>query len=140
MLKNLWLYLATVVVFFAIDFIWLLTMTGPFYQKQLGVAPEGLLSAKPNLPVAAGFYLVYLIAVIALAVLPGVEKGVWFEAAWRGALLGLAAYGTYDLTNQATIEGWSPMVTMVDLVWGTVNTGAVATISFFIAGMLGVGK
>lgn len=136
MLRNLWLYLATVVVFFAIDFVWLLTMTGPFYQKQLGA----LLSPKPNLPVAAGFYLVYLVGVIALCVLPGIEKGAWVEAAWRGALLGLVAYGTYDLTNQATIAGWAPIVTVVDLIWGTVNTAVVSTASFFVAGLLGFGK
>lgn len=45
--------------------------------------------------------------------------------AW-GALFGLIAYATYDLTNLATIKDWPLLVTIIDLVWGTVLGGSVS--------------
>jgi uncharacterized membrane protein len=50
-----------------------------------------------------------------------------------GAILGLVAYATYDLTNQATLKDWSTIVTVVDLVWGTLLTGTVAVIATYCA-------
>jgi uncharacterized membrane protein len=54
-----------------------------------------------------------------------------------GALLGLAAYGTYDLTNQATLRGWSTLVTIVDMAWGASLTATVATVATLVARRLG---
>ena len=133
-MKYLALYGLTAVVFFAIDLVWLTTMTSRFYSKYLG----DLLLDKPNLPVAAAFYLVYVVGVMVLAALPAYEQGDVKVALVRGALLGLLAYGTYDLTNMATIRGWAWQVTVVDLVWGTVLTATVATASYFIARWLQV--
>jgi uncharacterized membrane protein len=55
-----------------------------------------------------------------------------------GALFGLIAYATYDLTNLATIKDWPVIVTVVDLVWGMVVAGLVSVISFFIASKIGL--
>jgi uncharacterized membrane protein len=33
-------------------------------------------------------------------------------------MFGLVAYGTYNLTNMATVKGWSPSVVFVDMLWG----------------------
>ena len=44
-----------------------------------------------------------------------------------GALFGLVAYATYDLTNQATVKNWPMIVTLVDLAWGSFLTGTTAT-------------
>ena len=35
-----------------------------------------------------------------------------------GAGLGLVVYGVYDLTNLATLRGWSPALAIVDILWG----------------------
>jgi uncharacterized membrane protein len=133
MLKTFWLYLATVPVFFAIDFVWLNFVAKSFYRERLG----SLLLPDFNLPVALAFYLLYIVGIIVFAVLPGVEKGSMVEALWRGALLGLVAYGTYDLTNMSTLQGWSPVITVVDMIWGTVLTASVASVSWWIAGLMG---
>jgi uncharacterized membrane protein len=133
MLKTFWLYLATVPVFFAVDIVWLNFVAKNFYRERLGA----LLLDQFNLPVGLAFYLLYIVGIIVFAVLPGVEKGSVVEALWRGALLGLVAYGTYDLTNLSTLKDWSPAITVVDMVWGTVLTGTVASASWWIAGLLG---
>jgi uncharacterized membrane protein len=132
MRTNLIAYGSTVLVFFALDFVWLSLSLKPLYQARLG----GLLMAKPNLPVAALFYLAYVVGIVIFAVMPALAAGDWMRALWGGALLGLMAYGTYDMTNLATVSGWSAVVTVVDLVWGTVATAAAAVAGYFIVSSL----
>ena len=33
----------------------------------------------------------------------------------EGGAIGLVAYGTYDLTNQATLRGWPAWLTALDM-------------------------
>jgi len=127
------IYVACTVAFFAIDFVWLSTMNSRFYQPRLG----NLLAAQPKLVVAAGFYLLYVVGVVALAVVPGLQQGSIVAALWRGALFGLLAYATYDLTNLATIEGWPWELAVVDMIWGTVLTTAVSAIGYYAGRLLG---
>ncbi len=134
MIKLFQLYLLTVVVFFAIDIVWLGVVASRFYQNQLGP----MLKSSPNWAVAAGFYLFYIVGIIVFAVLPGIDRGSLLEAIWRGALFGALAYATYDLTNLSTLEGWPWQVAVVDIVWGTVLTGTVAAASYQIARWLNV--
>ena len=55
-----------------------------------------------------------------------------FRSLWRGALLGLVAYGAYDLTNHATIAGWPLSMTVVDIAWGATVTALTSVIAYFI--------
>lgn len=116
-------YGATLVLFLAADFVWLSTMTARFYRPVLG----DLLLAKPNMVAAAVFYLAYPMGLALFAVLPAVRGGGVAQAALWGALFGLFTYGTYDLTNQATLRNWSTTLTIVDMAWGTVLGGLAAT-------------
>ena len=43
------------------------------------------------------------------------------------------AYATYDLTNLATLDRWPLLVTVVDLVWGTL-LGGLTTLAAVWAG------
>lgn len=113
-----------------LDAIWLTTMTARLYRREM---PE-LLLATPMWAPAILFYLLYAAGVVMLVVLPALERDfTLLRVAGTGALLGLVAYGTYDLTNHATIRGWSPIVTAVDLAWGTTLTAVVATVAVLIA-------
>jgi len=51
----------------------------------------------------------------------------------RGVTLGLAAYGAYELTNLATITGWSARVTVVDIAWGAFLTSFGAAASAIVS-------
>ena len=121
-------YFATIVIFLAIDFVWLKYVALGFYRSQIG----HLMLDRPNLAIAAGFYLMYAVAVVVLAVLPALRANDWTIALIYGALLGMAAYGTYDITNLATLKSWPTLVSMVDWAWGTVLTGTVAALAFFV--------
>jgi len=128
------LYGITTAVFVAIDFVWLSLVTPRFYQPYLGE----LLAPQPRLWVAAGFYLLYVVGILALAVIPGLREGSVVAALWRGALFGFLAYATYDLTNLATIRGWPWQVAAVDMAWGTALNGVVTVAGFYAGRWLGI--
>jgi uncharacterized membrane protein len=128
MLKYVLLYLATVPVFFAIDLVWLGVVAREFYRNQLG----SLMADQIVWPVAILFYLLFIAGLIIFAVAPAIEAGSWTRALVLGAAFGFFAYATYDLTNLATLRDWPPLLTLVDITWGTVLGGTVATASFLI--------
>lgn len=113
-----------------LDAIWLGTMTSRLYRPQLG---DLLLPAPQWLP-ALAFYLLYAIGALVLVALPALrEDWTVTRAALTAALLGLVAYGTYDLTSAATIRGWSNVVTVVDMVWGASLTAVSVTVAIAVA-------
>ena len=113
-------YLVSLVVFLGVDFVWLSTMGAALYRATLG----DLLAPTVRLPPAIVFYLAYPVGIVVFAVLPALSSDSWLRGAALGALFGALAYATYDLTNHATVKGWPPIVTMVDLAWGMVLTTA----------------
>ena len=116
-------YLIALAVFLVIDLVWLGVVAREFYAEQIG----HLLKA-PNWAAAFLFYLLYIGGLMYLILLPNQEKSErWLFG--RGAVFGLVAYGAYDLTNLAVLEGWPVLVTVVDMVWGGVLTGSVAFLS-----------
>jgi uncharacterized membrane protein len=121
-------YVATFVVFCGMDYLWLGFVAKGYYQSQVGA----LLLERPNLAVAALFYGLYIVGVLIFAVLPALDAGQWTRALLYGALFGFFAYATYDLTNLATLKGWSPGVALLDLAWGAVVTGTSATAGFLV--------
>jgi uncharacterized membrane protein len=127
-MRYLVAYIATAVVFFALDFCWLSLASGPIYRARLGE----MLLARPNLGVAGVFYLLYVAGIVALAVVPSLGTA-WWSAGLAGLVLGLVAYGTYDFTNLATLRGWSLELSLIDLAWGTVLTGLAASVGHLAA-------
>ena len=92
---------------------------------------------QPGFVAAALFYAVYAAGVVHFAVMPGLRAGGWTTALAQGALLGLVAYATYDLTNLATLKGWPIAMSAVDIAWGAALTAVVAAGACIIVGWLG---
>jgi uncharacterized membrane protein len=128
------LYGICTLVFFALDFVWLSTATKRLYKPMLG----SLLSDTPNLGVAAAFYLVYVVGIVALVVVPALQQGDVIGALWRGALFGFLAYATYDLSNLSTLAGWPWQIAVIDMIWGTALNSMVAVAGFFAGRWLGL--
>ena len=116
-----------------VDYFWLSNAVNFLYRPKLGA----LLADKPVLWAAALFYVLYGIGVAVLVLRPALAEGGIVAALWMGALFGLVAYGTYDLTNQATIKGWSLTVTVVDMVWGAFITGVVSAFGVWVSQKVG---
>lgn len=132
MLDFIIVFLITLVVFFAIDLVWLGVVARPFYQAEIG----HLLKKDVNWTAAIIFYLIFIVGLIVFVILPAMENKNIVEAIFKGALFGFVTYATYDLTNLATLKDWPLKVTIVDLVWGTVLASSVSTISFLLSNLL----
>jgi len=109
-------YLTVLVVFTAIDLLWLGLVAPDFYKSEIGA----LILEKPRLEVAVLFYILCAAGITILAVQPALAANDWTKAVFLGAVFGLCAYGTYDLTNLATLQRWSLRLTIVDMAWGTI--------------------
>ena len=116
------------VLFLIIDFVWLSIAVKYIYKPALG----SLLLNKPILSAALLFYVLYIFGLTFLILLPNLKDFQIFNAFWMGAIFGLVAYGTYDLTNLATIKGWSLKVTIIDLIWGGILTSTVSGLTIWI--------
>jgi len=91
------------------------------------------MAPKPVWIAAVLFYILYAIGVSYFIVAPAVAGSLtWYAVLLRAAFFGLIAYGTYDLTNQATVINWSMAVTVVDMLWGAGMTGVASLIAFLI--------
>lgn len=115
------------VIFGILDGLWLTVVAKQFYQKQIG----GLLRKKPDMRYALLFYVLYVLSVVVFVLQPAMQHEAWPVFA-MGALFGLVAYGTYDLTNMATLKNWSQRVVLADMAWGALATGVAALLTNLI--------
>lgn len=128
-MTHLVAYVASLIVFGILDAIWLTTMSSRLYRPALG---EILLD---NLRIAPAvmFYFLYPIGLVVFAAMPAVRSGSAGTALAYGALFGLLAYATYDLTNYATLRNWTFQITVIDLIYGTVVAALTSVSAYYAA-------
>ncbi|MET0171849.1 DUF2177 family protein [Agrobacterium vaccinii] len=128
MKKRAVAYISTLIVFVAIDFVWLSVMANVLYRPALG----DMLATEFRLAPAILFYLMYAAGLTFFAVRPGLVTAKFGTSFLYGGLLGFMAYGTYDLTNQATLANWSTTLTVADLIWGSTLSAVSAVAGHWI--------
>jgi len=126
-------YVAALVVFGILDAIWLSTMASRLYRPALGDTMLDKLRIAPALV----FYLLYPVGIVVFAATPAIESGSAGIAMSYGALFGLLAYATYDLTNYATLRRWTLKLAVIDLVYGSVASSLMALAAYHAAGWFG---
>ncbi|MDC0044864.1 DUF2177 family protein [Pelagibacteraceae bacterium] len=117
------------IIFLIVDVIWLSFATKSFYRPLIG----NLLADKPVMWAAALFYILYVFGMSLIVIQPCIDSDSIFKTIYTGFVFGLVAYGTYNLTNMAVLNGWSPTVTFVDMFWGGTLTAVSATTGLYIA-------
>jgi uncharacterized membrane protein len=122
MTRYVWAFAASLLAMAVLDALWLGLLARDLYQD--GIGP--LMRARPLWTAAALFYLMYAAGLVWFAVRPQRDNPVVGQAALAGGLLGLLAYGTYDLSNLATLNGWPVHIVLVDMAWGTLVSAASA--------------
>ena len=135
MAKLVPVYLIALVIFLAIDMLWLGVVARNFYAERMA----GLLADQPRWGVAAVFYAVFVIGLMYFAISGHLAAGDWKGAVVAGALFGFFTYLTYDATNLAVLKGYDTTVAIVDTIWGTVLGGAVSGVTVAIASRFGLG-
>lgn len=125
-------YLAVAVPFLLIDLVWLKVMGERMYRPILG----DILLPEPNLWPAMVFYLIYPLGLIGFAVIPAYQDGSPVRALLAGLMFGCFTYATYDLTNHATLRNWTTMLTLTDVLWGSVLAACCSYFGFLAADRL----
>ncbi|HEY3637823.1 MAG TPA: DUF2177 family protein [Rhizomicrobium sp.] len=122
MLRYVLAFVASLLVLIAGDAVWLSYFARALFRPTVGT----ILLDEPRWFAVAIFYPLYAAAILVFAVNPIRTDAAWQTALLRGALLGLVAYGTYDLTNLATIRVWTTRLALIDTGWGIVLTAFAA--------------
>ena len=126
--KYIIVYAASLLVFLAVDFIWLGLVAQPFYHRQLGE----LLSQRVNWPAAIAFYMIYIVGLMIFCVAPALSRASLVNAIVLGGLYGFFTYATYELTNYALIRNWPAALVPVDIAWGVVLCTIVSAGGFWV--------
>ena len=113
--------------FLLFDLTWLGYVARDLYRKEMGA----LLTENFRLAPAVAFYVIYVAAIVYFAVLPAWRSGEWSDAIVPGAVLGLVAYGTYDLTALAVVRDWPLRLSLIDMAWGTFLTALSAGVAAY---------
>ena len=125
LMRFLKVFALTVPVFLLVDAVWLGLVARRFIDREL-MAFERTIRWTPAILV----YLLLVAGTILFAV-PRADGSVMRALLW-GAAFGVATYGTYDLTNYATLKGWTLTMTVVDISWGAFIQGFTAVVATII--------
>jgi uncharacterized membrane protein len=129
MITSLKTFVAVLVPMLILDGLWLAVIAKSFYAKHLGA----IMTPNPVWVAAILFYLLYAVGITYFIVAPAVAGSLsWYAVLLRGALFGLVAYATYDLTNHATVVNWPTIITVVDMAWGATITGVTGLVAWAI--------
>jgi len=122
-------YVATLLIFGAIDAVWLGVIAANMYKQTLGDILLDKFRAGP----AIAFYLLNIVGLMVFAVPSAGGPGRWQQALLFGALFGVFTYATYDLTNYATLKVWTLRLTLTDIVWGAFVSGVATALGVVVS-------
>lgn len=120
--QNLGLFVLTGVIFLGLDFLGIKFLVRPAFERNV---PQ-LLADELRYGAAAAFYVVYVAGVLWMVSIPALKADLPLQALIGGMVLGFLCYGTYEMTNYATLSGWSLEQVMIDMAWGSFLTGFAA--------------
>lgn len=129
MKPTLILCASAAVILLVLDLIWLGVVAKPIYQAEIGP----LLKKDFHVGAAAAFYLLYVVGLTVFVLLPAQQHGDLVRTALMPAFFGLVAYGTYDLTNLATLQGFTVRIAIIDMAWGAFVSAVTATAALFVS-------
>lgn len=110
-----------------LDVGWLTLRNG--YHQSLFKAVQGSAIEPRWIPAL----MIYLLIPVALYV--WADGKTLQDSARKGAIVGLLLYAFYDLTNYATLKGWTLDMTLTDIAWGTVVCTAGASAGYALTSL-----
>ena len=120
---------ASAVIFLILDALMLTFVMRPLFEKHLG---DQMLQSLRLVP-AAAFYLGYVAGLTYLVSWPAYKAGDPASALLPAFVVGLMAYGTYELTSYTIMKTWHPMLVVVDMTWGAIASALVAAGGVWVA-------
>ena len=109
-----------IVMFAVLEACWLYSMS-PYYKKRFTAFSNSPLSLYSYGAAALSYLLLFV--------------GFWYLVLKNdqlrfldGAIFGLVVYGVYNMTNKATMRGYSWQLALIDTAWGAIIFGLVAAL------------
>ncbi len=124
MSKNLLSILLCMVFLGLLDIIWLSFATPRFYAPMM----DDLLRHDMQFAPAIAFYVMFAFALSRFAIQKNFGAPL-MQTGLDGALMGLVAYGTYNLTGLAVISQWNAQLALIDTTWGVFVSAAASLLS-----------
>ena len=125
-------YIFSLMAFAVLDAAWLWYAGPHLYKPVLG----DILAPQLRLAPAVLFYLMFPAGLLYFAVGPALKEGALATALINGALFGLFTYGTYELTNFATLRNWTSSIVLIDVAYGAFMSAVVAGFAYKAAALL----
>jgi uncharacterized membrane protein len=129
MIAILYVYAIALTVFLAIDAIWLTTVGKALYMAEIG----GLIRDQPNFVAALLFYFLFIIGLVYFVIVPALSQPNITRTIFSAVLFGVVCYATYDLTNLATLKGFTIKMAVIDILWGGFLSCSVTLLTLQIA-------
>ncbi len=122
-------YAVALLVFLALDMVWLTTIAQGLYRDQLG----DLLRDPPNVLAAVVFYALFVAGLVFFVVEPAIRADSLRRALVTGAFFGVVTYATWDLTNLSVLADFPVAIVPIDLAWGGFVSASVAGATVVLA-------
>lgn len=122
-------YLLAFVIFMGIDFMWLGLVARDFYREQIGF----IMKDNFNITAAFVFYMLFIVGLLFFVLNKAFAIESWQYALFAGMFYGFITYATYDITNLSTLKDWPILLTIVDIVWGTVLCGLTSYLTYILS-------
>jgi uncharacterized membrane protein len=75
--------------------------------------------------------LVYVLMPFAVTYFAILQSKSITDASIKGGLLGMTIFGVYDLTNFATLDGWTVEMAIMDILWGSVMFSITSVVGYY---------
>jgi len=108
-----------------IDFVWLWLR----YEHHMKIF-ETIQKSKMKVRYAPAF-LLYIVLAIALYVWAVKDSKSLQQTMLQAALVGFCMYAFYDLTNYATLNGWTLEFALTDISWGITLCTLASVVGYF---------
>jgi uncharacterized membrane protein len=128
MLTYVAAYVIALLLFVAMDIVWLTTMGAALYRSTLG----DILLPTVRIEPAIAFYLLFPLGIVVFGVAPALKAQSPIPAILYGGLFGLMTYATYLLTNHATLRNWTLKLTIIYMIYGAVAVAAVSVLTYYV--------
>lgn len=128
------LYIATAVIFLALDYVGLSNLIKPVFDRNIGHLMIDGFRIGPAV-LFYGFFVGVLLWFVSWPAVVQDKSFLWVLG--NAALIGAVAYGTYEFTSLAILKDWTWQMVWTDVIWGTALTAVSATGGVIVVRMIG---
>ena len=125
-------YVSMLIFFLLVDAVMLMKFMVPLFQANV----SELMRDNVNFLAATIFYLFYVFGIYWFGTQTGIKTNSLLMGVFSGFLLGLLAYGTYEVTSFSLMKGWTLKMVVIDTLWGGILTGSTAGVGVLMNRML----